>query len=178
MGRGVVLGIGITLRQPGKISIGRDCIIDDYANLGVRGDSSSAIRIKESTFIGRGVEIKARDGVIVIDSFSSIGAGCRITVVEGNVSIGQNVLFGACCHIGAGNHRFDRTDIPMTQQEFASKGGVIIEDDVWVGVNSVILSGVKVGKGAVIGAGSFVNKDVPDYAVVFGSPAKVHSYRK
>jgi acetyltransferase-like isoleucine patch superfamily enzyme len=178
MGRGVVLGVGVTLRQPGKISLGRQCIIDDYVNLGVRGESDAGIDIRENTFIGRGCEIKARDGFISIDSLSSIGAGCRITVVEGNVSIGQNVLFGAYCHVGTGNHRFDRTDIPMAQQAFASKGGVIINDDVWVGANSVILNGVKIGKGAVIGACSFVNKDVPDYAVVFGAPAKVHRYRQ
>lgn len=178
MGKGVVVGVGVTLKQPCKVSIGRDCVIDDYVNLGVRGTGSSGISIKKNTFVGRGSEIKARDGVVSIDSFSSIGAGCRIAIVEGNLSIGQNVLFGAYCHVGAGNHRFDRTDIPMTQQGYASKGGVVIEDDVWIGANSVIFNGVKIGKGAVVGACSLVNKDVPEHAIVFGSPAKVHSYRK
>ena len=58
-----------------------------------------------------------------------------------------------------------------------SKGEIVIEDDVWIGSNSVILSGVKIGRGAVIGAGSIVTKNVPKYAIVAGNPAKVIKMR-
>lgn len=58
-----------------------------------------------------------------------------------------------------------------------SKGEIIIEDDVWIGMNAIILSGVHVGQGAVIAAGSVVCKDVPPYAVVAGNPAKVKKFR-
>lgn len=55
---------------------------------------------------------------------------------------------------------------------------VIICDDVWVGANSVILPGITIGKGAVVGAGSVVTKDVPAYAIVMGNPAKIKKYRE
>lgn len=62
-------------------------------------------------------------------------------------------------------------------QEGISKGDIIVEDDVWIGFRSIILSGVHIGKGSVIAAGSVVTKDVPPYAIVGGVPAKVIKYR-
>ena len=59
------------------------------------------------------------------------------------------------------------------QNDFSSKGGIIIEDDVWIGANSIILSGVTVKKGSIIGAGSVVTKDIPPYSIVGGNPAKI-----
>jgi acetyltransferase-like isoleucine patch superfamily enzyme len=53
----------------------------------------------------------------------------------------------------------------------------VIGHDVWIGCNSVVLSGVTIGTGAVIGAGSVVTKDIPPYAIAYGNPAKVHRYR-
>lgn len=59
----------------------------------------------------------------------------------------------------------------------ASKGDVIIGNDVWIGEQSLILSGVRIGNGAIIGAGSVVTKNVPGYAIVGGNPAKIIKYR-
>ncbi len=61
--------------------------------------------------------------------------------------------------------------------EGKSKGDIVIEDDVWIGFNSTILSGVKVSQGAVVAAGSVVTCDVPPYAIVGGVPARVIKYR-
>lgn len=74
-------------------------------------------------------------------------------------------------------HRIDRTDIPMGQQG-SMVSEVVIGDDVWIGMRAIILPGVRIGSGAVIGAGAVVTKDVPDYAVVGGVPARVIRYRK
>ena len=65
----------------------------------------------------------------------------------------------------------------ITDSEAVSKGDIIVGDDVWIGQNAVILSGVTIGQGAVIAAGAVVNKDVPPYAVVGGVPAKLIKYR-
>lgn len=62
-------------------------------------------------------------------------------------------------------------------REARSKGSIVIKDDVWVGANSLILSGVTIGQGAVVAAGSVVTKDVPPYAIVGGNPAKIIRYR-
>lgn len=61
--------------------------------------------------------------------------------------------------------------------EAGSKGSIIVRDDVWIGTNAIILSGVTIGQGAIIGAGAVVTKDVPPYAIVGGNPAKVIKYR-
>lgn len=63
------------------------------------------------------------------------------------------------------------------EKEAASKGNIIIKDDVWIGLHSIILSGVTIGQGAIVAAGSVVTKDVPPYAIVGGNPAKVIKYR-
>lgn len=61
--------------------------------------------------------------------------------------------------------------------EGMSKGNIIVEDDVWIGYRAIIMSGVHIGQGAVIAAGAVVTKDVPPYAIVGGTPAKVIKYR-
>jgi virginiamycin A acetyltransferase len=105
-------------------------------------------------------------------------------LVIGNwVSIAKNVFF-----VLGGNHRTDTlTSYPLksiiidksfeNKEDSISKGPIIIEDEVWIGLNCVILSGVTIGKGAVIAAGSTVTKNIPPYAIAGGSPAKVIKYR-
>lgn len=63
------------------------------------------------------------------------------------------------------------------EKEAGSKGNIIIHDDVWIGSNSVICSGVEIGQGAIIAAGAIVTKNVPPYAIVGGNPAKIIKYR-
>ena len=67
--------------------------------------------------------------------------------------------------------------IMKEEQEGVSKGDINVDDDVWIGFRSIILSGVHIGQGAIIAAGSVVTKDVPPYAIVGGVPAKVIKYR-
>lgn len=74
-------------------------------------------------------------------------------------------------------HNIERTDIPMGKQGMR-EAEVIIGNDVWIGMRSIIMPGVKIGDGAVIGAGAVVTKDVPDYAIVGGVPARIIKYRK
>ncbi len=76
------------------------------------------------------------------------------------------------------NHKFDRLDIPMLEQGFKDEQPVTICDDVWIGVRAIILPGVTVGKGAIIAAGAVVTKDVCEYAIVGGNPARVIKMRK
>ena len=74
-------------------------------------------------------------------------------------------------------HIIDRTDIPMGQQGMRI-AEVVIGNDVWIGMRVIIMPGIKIGDGAVIGAGAVVTKDVPDFAIVGGVPAKIIKYRK
>ncbi|MCX4313573.1 MAG: DapH/DapD/GlmU-related protein [Clostridia bacterium] len=74
------------------------------------------------------------------------------------------------------NHNFDNRVGNINTQGTTARG-IIIEDDVWIGVNAVILDGVHIGKGAVIGAGAVVTKNIGSYCVAYGNPAKVHRQR-
>ena len=94
-----------------------------------------------------------------------------------NISIGDNVMMGPECIIYTANHKFDDIKIPMNMQGFTEIDKVFIGDDVWIGGRVIILPGVKIGNGAIIGAGSVVTKDVPEYSIVAGNPAKIIKYR-
>ncbi len=96
---------------------------------------------------------------------------------NGSITIGNYVHTGANVMMIAFNHGFYTRDIPTKQQDYLD-APIVIEDDVWIGGGSIILAGVTIGKGAIIAAGAVVNKDVPEYAIVGGIPAKVLKYRE
>lgn len=116
----------------------------------------------------------------VFSSQVSLGNNSGIGInasIAGAAVIGDNVMMGPHCIIYRRNHEFDRLDIPMCQQGFKPEKPVVIGNDVWIGGRVIILPGVHVGNGAIIGAGAVVTKDVPDYAIVGGNPARVLKYR-
>lgn len=94
-------------------------------------------------------------------------------------SIAGDVIF-----VLSGDHYTDRfSSFPLKvkclgeTQEGISKGDIVVDDDVWIGYRTTIMSGVHIGQGAVIAAGAVVTKDVPPYAIVGGVPAKIIKYR-
>jgi maltose O-acetyltransferase len=74
-------------------------------------------------------------------------------------------------------HNYNRIDIPMCKQG-SSVSKVTIGNDVWIGMRAIIMPDVNIGHGVIIGANAVVTKDVPDYAVVGGVPAKIIRFRK
>lgn len=92
--------------------------------------------------------------------------------------IGDNVMFGPEVIILSGSHNFDDVSIPMTGQGASERRAVVIGNDVWIGTRTIILPGVVVGNHAVVGAGSIVTKNVPDWSICAGNPARVIRYRK
>lgn len=115
-------------------------------------------------------------GVINIGKNAEIGIGSTVYSTE-KVVIGDNVLIAAGCYIIDSNHGIAKNQL-IRNQKSVRKGPVIIEDGAWLGAGVKVLSGVHIGKGAVIGAQSLVNSDIPDYAVAVGVPARVINYRK
>lgn len=87
-------------------------------------------------------------------------------------------MMGPECYIYTRNHAFSRTDIPMREQGMQDFKPVTIGNDVWIGARVTILPGVKIGNGCIIGAGSVVTKDLPNFAIGGGNPARVLKYRK
>ena len=87
-------------------------------------------------------------------------------------------MMGPECNIWTINHETSDVNTPMCKQGTRKEQPVYIGNDVWIGSRVTILPGVKIGNGVVIGACSVVTKDVPDYAVIGGNPAKIIKMRK
>ncbi|MBR6408227.1 MAG: acyltransferase [Clostridia bacterium] len=101
---------------------------------------------------------------------SGIGINAKI---YGECHIGDDVMMGTDVTVITRNHRIDRTDIPMMDQGFEEEKPVYIGNDVWIGDRVVILPGVHIGDGSVLAAGAVVSRDIPDYSIAAGVPAKV-----
>lgn len=106
---------------------------------------------------------------------SGIGVNC---VCGGLVSIGDNVMMGPECVMLPHFHAFDRLDIPMCQQGFQEAKPIRIGNDVWIGTRVIIMPGIVIGDHSIVGAGAVVTKDVPEYAIVGGCPAKIIRMRR
>ena len=122
---------------------------------------------------GKKINIDRNSGIgnhISIGNYSGIGKNYYISSY---VSIGNYVMMKSNCLIYTINHNFAKLNIPMCFQCFYEYKSVEIEDDVWIGGRAIILPGVKIGKGAIIGAGSVVTKNVEPYTIVAGNPAKL-----
>lgn len=175
-GRGVILGQGIILRHPKRISLGDRVAVDDFTLIDASGASDGGVTIGDDVIISRNCVIQAKTGPLSLGHKTDIG--CNTVISSGNgIFIGNSVLIAANCYIGGGRYLSDRLDIPMMDQGVYSNGPVVIEDDVWLGAGATVLDGVTVGRGAIIGAGAVATKDVPPYAIVTGIPARVQSWR-
>jgi acetyltransferase-like isoleucine patch superfamily enzyme len=115
-------------------------------------------------------------GSIRIGAGTHIQEGCRLIARLGSIHIGALVDIAPNCAFYSYNHGMDPYAPPM-MQPLVSKGDITIEDGVWLGYGVVVLSGVRIGRGAVIGAGTVVCTDIPEYAIAGGVPARVIRYR-
>jgi acetyltransferase-like isoleucine patch superfamily enzyme len=112
---------------------------------------------------------------IVLGSYVGIGGGC---VFLCDIEIGNKVLIAAdVAFLNSDDHRYDIVGKTIWDSGRGDKYKIIIEDDVWIGHGSIILTPACIGRGSIIAAGSIVNKDVPRYAIVAGVPAKVVTMR-
>jgi acetyltransferase-like isoleucine patch superfamily enzyme len=170
----VFIAKGVNLRGASLIRFGkgvtleRGVIIDGLMRQGVvLGDhvkiGAYSVLAGAPVFnLGEGIRMGANSAV---DAYSYIGS-------SGFISIGENVIMGQHVGFHPENHDFSRTDAPIRDQG-TTRQGITIEDDVWVGSNTVFLDGTHVGRGSVIGAGAVVRGTIPPYSVAVGVPAKV-----
>ena len=140
----------IDVERGGVVTIGDDCEVRHHAVLETTGRYNGTIEIGNHCVVGIGNWMQG----------------------SGRISIGNDVIIGPYVNIVSTNHMYEDSSIPVAQQPLQT-GEVVIEDDVWIGAHCTIATNVRIGAHSIIGANSFVNKDVPPYSVVAGSPAKL-----
>ncbi len=109
----------------------------------------------------------------------SIGDYCSINAFvhiwgNGGVEIGNNVMIASTVSISSLTHDYTAESMRFAPSIY---GKVVIEDEVWIGSGAIILPGIKIGKGAVIGAGAVITKSIPAYAIVVGNPGRILKMR-
>jgi virginiamycin A acetyltransferase len=141
--------IDISLRGTNTY-IGANSVIDDFVKIKHVGGDKDII-IGDNVYINSGTVLYSGNGIV----------------------IGNNVLIGPNCNLTPVNHNFFKRDQLIRLQGFLpSKGGITIEEDVWIGANVTILDGSVIRKGAVIGANSLVKNEVEAYSINVGTPLK------
>jgi acetyltransferase-like isoleucine patch superfamily enzyme len=147
-------------------------------------NDKSKVVLGDNCLIHGELLIYGHGGKIKIGDFVFLGEGSKIWSSL-NIEIGNNVLISHNVNIHDNNSHPLNTDLRREQMQHILTNGlpdtsfdtneaaIIIEDDVWIGYNAAIFKGVRVGKGSIIAAGTYVFKDVPPYSVVMGNPGVV-----
>ena len=164
-----------------KVNIKKGSNVQYWPSTIFQTSGNGLIELGNGVYIGRDVELSADTRHLLIHEESSIQDRC---ILIGEVEIGRYCTFAPNVYISSGRHYYDfkpeyyiRDQDALVQKtpELAKhlSKKVIIEDDCWLGINVVVMSGITIGKGSVIGANSVVTKNVEPYSVMTGAPAKL-----
>ncbi|MEZ0216742.1 MAG: acyltransferase [Rariglobus sp.] len=157
------------LAKAAATEIGEDCYLAPSAS--ISGKSGAALRMGKNGFV-------AAHAYITDDV--RLGDHCTINpfaTLRGRITGGDGIRIGAYSCLMGFNHGYADTTKPIWQQPHTSKG-IVLGDDIWIGAHVSVLDGVKIGSHTILAAGAIVTKDVPDYAIVGGNPARVIRMRK
>lgn len=150
----VYFGKNVRIVNPQYIDMGGQVFIDDDVELCV---NQTMPGVTPKLLIGNRVHFGKMNRI-----------GC-----DNKIVIEDDVLFAPHVHISDRNHGFEDINTPISRQKVVSKGAVVIGTETWLGFGCQVMSGVKIGRHCVIAAGTVVVKDVPDYSVVGGNPARI-----
>lgn len=129
------------------------------------------IAFGENVILHKGVRIDAA-GKIILGMGTDVNTYTRIES-ESLVEIGKDVLIGPNVYISDRSHQYKDVDVPIKMQGYYTRGNLKIGNGTWIGIHACVIGNVEVGKGCVIGANAVVTKNIPDYCVVVGNPARI-----
>jgi len=163
-----------------ELTMGPKCFIDDYVTMYAHEGALGGVYLDRNVHIYRWsvIELGRGQASLRVGSNTYIQSGCNLNPFVGNITIGANCMIAPRCAFMPYGHSIGDIQRPMREQGLISRGDIVIEDDVWLGVGVCVTDGVTIGKGAVIGAGAVVTKDIPPYAIAGGVPARVIRFRK
>jgi len=176
-GTGLILGRGLTVRHPGRIDFGDNVAVDDYVFIDASGSGDIGVQLRDGVILSRNCSVLGKDGHVVFEERADIGCNCVFASVAG-ITVGAATIIAGNCYIGGGRYYHDRLEPAIMDQGVYSRGEIVVGEKSWIGSGAVILDGVRIGRGVIVGAGSVVTKDVPEYAVVAGVPAKILRIRE
>lgn len=130
------------------------------------------VHIHPETYIQTG-----RGGSVKIGADTHVQPRCQFSAYKAPIAIGRGVQIAPNCAFYPYDHGV-AAGIPVGKQPLQTKGGIVVEDDVWLGFGVIVLDGVRIGQGAVVGAGAVVTKDIPAGAIAAGVPARVIKMRQ
>lgn len=146
-------------------------------NVEIRCHINSKVEIHNHARIDRGVRLLSTNSAkIEIGEYSRIGL---YSVLNGgdSITLSRNVLVSGFVYLQTSMHKYEVTNIPVIAQGYVHDS-IFLSSDVWLGAHTTILPGVKIGKSSIVGSNSVVTKNVADYMVVVGSPARSINVRK
>lgn len=153
-----------------------------YARVGGKTSKFIRYRLCKHIFEECGNNVNVEHGAnfgngfgVRIGNNSGLGVDC---MVPNDIIIGADVMMGPNCRILSANHQFSNTDIPMRLQGLEQTKQTVIEDDVWIGRDVMMTPGRTIRKGSIIGMGTVLTKDFPEYSIVGGNPSKLIRSRK
>lgn len=159
------------------LSLNRGCFIDDYVTL-YSASVDSTIRLGRNAHVYRGTIIEAgQGGQVTIGSATHIQAYCALYGYVRNIKIGSDVMIAPHCDLLSYPHKTFDLHRHSSEEELDSMGDLVIEDDVWLGMGAKVMGRVRIGRGAIIGAGAVVTHDIPPYSIAVGVPAQVTRWR-
>jgi acetyltransferase-like isoleucine patch superfamily enzyme len=132
------------------------------------------LTIGPHAFFEPGVWLTSDTGRITIGGGSMLNLNVMVAAAH-YVEIGEHCMLANGCLVTDADHRFDDPDRPVPWQGFTSRGATVVGDNVWLGANVVVTSGVRIGRRSVIGANSVVTTDIPEFSIAAGAPARVLS---
>lgn len=135
------------------------------------------MRLADGVRLGKGCFVTAGGGTLEMGRNAALSPCVHVGADGGSIVIGAHVAVGPNTVLRAANHRFDRDDAPIMHQGH-TPGQIVIEDDVWIAANCTITPDVRIGRGAVVGAGAVVTRNVAPFSIVAGVPAKVIGHRQ
>ncbi len=176
-GTGIEIHSTVSIIEPGKIFFGDHVKIERYSSLKADHKIDYVQLDKEGIFIGENSRIGSFTILESVGGYIQIGKNCSIKDYcliygTGGVTIGDDVMIAAHSMIIAENHKFNDLNTLINQQGIDYRG-IEIGDDVWIGAGCQILDGVKIGSHSVIGAGTSIRENLPEYSLAYGNPAKI-----
>jgi acetyltransferase-like isoleucine patch superfamily enzyme len=168
----MLIGSNVKIIHPHNMRFGRHVWIKDDVSLIAHGE----MNIGNSVVIGERTTVWSEQQGVSIGDNTGVGKGCYLAQLGGKLEIGRECLLADHIHVYTASHRYMNAKKPILDQGYESYS-IVIEDDVWIGTGVTIVGNVHIGKGAVIGAHSFVHQNIPKNAIVAGIPARVMKYR-